>query len=210
MKIEFKDKKYTKREEPYIKRRIEINIEFRHELKDKVNNLFYKKKQRIYQLDRKRKEPFSYQNKEYCSFWLKRKGKKIKILEEIGGGLGRDNDLSYFGDYNFTIIKMKEILKENGCKPPFIIISDKRTKIMSQYFNHFKHIALEYDPDFDTKDLEELKKKGIKEVVVSEYDYIMSRTWISEWVTADFGYDHRLLLTDGKRGVITGYLSLGW
>jgi len=136
-------------------------------------------------------------------------GKEIKLIAEIGAGMDHDDNLTHFNDYNYTIALMKATMVEKGYEPPFIIISDKWTKVDAQFGEHYKKVAIKYAPDMNLSDVEELYARGIEKVVVSEYDYIMSSKWITRWEIVDFGdpYEKRLILTNGEVGVYTGLLK---
>jgi hypothetical protein len=154
---------------------------------------------------------------------------KIKQLQEIGfediiterifGGMDWDDDVSEFGDYYDTVYRMYNMLLEKGCKEPFWLISDKTTKECAGTGNNMRPIAIGYDVEFNALNIFDLQDVTglIKEVVINERDYILSRSWIKTWLVVDMGVlgeydgkygDYRMLLTDGKYGIITECLTL--
>ena len=132
----------------------------------------------------------------------------------VTGGYDQDNDLQAFNDYYDTLLRMKGELEEKGCESPFTIISQKEVYNHAGSGNSLRFIAIDYDVDIEMKDLYDIEKyKGIvKKVAINERDYILSQKWIKEWVFKDrlgtYEYSYRLMLTDGKKAIITGDLVL--
>lgn len=129
--------------------------------------------------------------------------KDPNCLGLIGGGIGEDDDMGDFWDYVYTLVQMKEILLKNGCKPPFMIISSRRTRVKCSSGNHVKPITKEvitrnrlpYEPElYVLRD----------DIYVSEYEFIMSRKWIDAWfikeIVDDFDY---IQLKDKEKFVFT-------
>lgn len=132
----------------------------------------------------------------------------------ITGGYDQDNDLQSFGDYYNTLTRMKGKLEEKGCKPPFTIISQIEVYNHAGSGNNFCFIAKDFDIDIEMKELWDIEttKGVIKEVAVNERDYILSRNWIKGWMIKEnlgnYEYSYRLILTDGKKAIVTGSLIL--
>lgn len=132
----------------------------------------------------------------------------------IAGGMDEDDDVQCFSDYYDTLIRMKGKLEEMECKPPFTIISDRYVYKYAGLENHLQFIAIEYNSGKKIENLWDIeKKKGIiKKVAINERDYILSRKWIKEWILdanlGNYETSYRLMLTDGKKAIITGSLVL--
>ncbi len=116
---------------------------------------------------------------------------KNKCIKVIQAGDDQDNSVHDFWDYVYTLARMKTILEEKCFKQPFMIISDKETKLAAQNGNHSKPIGKE----FIEKDGDILVFRDT--IVVNEFDYIMSLDWINGWDIEEYEDNwHNLILVD--------------
>lgn len=132
----------------------------------------------------------------------------------VAGGSDQDDDMQCFNDYYDTLTRMKGKLEEMGCKPPFTIISNMEVYNHAGVGNQLHFIAVSYHCDKEIENLWDLEGETefIKKVAVNERDYVLSRKWIKEWIFDDnlgnYETSYRLMLTDGKKAIITGSLVL--
>ena len=105
------------------------------------------------------------------------------MLIKIAGGIGMDDSMEQFGDYWYSFMYAKNLFEDHNIKSPYLVESPFLLILNASTGNHFKAIATNFDNKVKIIYLENIKgKKGIvKEVVINEYDYIVSQDWISEW-----------------------------
>ena len=159
-----------------------------------------------------RRKQIETENQEYCS--MLKQNLNLEDVEIIAGGIDMDNNLEAFNDYYATLNNMRIKLEQKGCKSPFTIISDHSTKLYASMEYHMCQIAMEYDSNIELDSMYDLAKNegSIVKIAVNEREYIESRKRIKEWMIDDSimkgENDYRLMLTDGKFGIVTGWLTL--
>jgi len=113
-------------------------------------------------------------------------GAKIKQLPRmIAGGKGEDNDVSAFGDFHDTVVRMMVILKE-----------------LSEHDNTF---IIKSNADVYSKCMRNVYETSLR----TEMSMILEIPEIGRWDVISMD-ENMMVMTNGFEEVRTGILNLGW
>lgn len=144
--------------------------------------------------------------------------KDLQIIKQVEGGIGHDNGFGSFGDFYYTIRHFIELLKKQGNLGPYAIISNLHVKNGSTSGNHFMPIAVRYlqkNPSEEMKEMYLADEIVFSEVVINEYEYLMSREYIKDWLVFEDFLAFLVFDINTKQAVSTpirehSTISLGW